>query len=323
MDHRLLNRELSWLDFNERVLRLATEPGIPLLERLKFCAIFSSNLDEFFQVRVAAMKDQEAAGITKRLPDGLTPAQQLSQVLSRVQELSQRQQRLLNDVLLPQLKREGVELCTWTDLTADEISYLDDFYQRRIFPVLTPLAVDPAHPFPYVSNLALSVATIVRDPSTSEERFARVKVPTLFPRLLALPGGTRFVAVEQVIIQNLGSLFPGMEVAHSTTFRVTRNADLSLEDEDADDLLQAVELEYRYAEDTMPRGVLGMNASMFKGYLRYIANRRATQIGLEALFPNEENPFPWMSEMIDLKKERNFFETRVIEYQTGGALSWD
>ena len=245
MDHRLLNRELSWLDFNERVLRLATEPGIPLLERLKFCAIFSSNLDEFYQVRVAAMKDQEAAGITTRLPDGLTPAQQLSKVLTRVQELSQRQQRLLNDVLLPQLKREGVELCEWADLTSEEIAYLDDFYERRIFPVLTPLAVDPAHPFPYVSNLALSVATIVRDPSTDEERFARVKVPTLFPRLLALPGGMRFVPVEQVIIQNLETLFPGMKVAHSTTFRITRNADLSLEDEDADDLLQAVELELR------------------------------------------------------------------------------
>ena len=245
MDHRLLNRELSWLDFNERVLRLATEPGIPLLERLKFCAIFSSNLDEFYQVRVAAMKDQEAAGITARLPDGLTPAEQLARVLARVQELVSRQQRLLNDVLLPQLGRDGVELCRWSDLTAAEIDYLDEFYERRIFPVLTPLAVDPAHPFPYVSNLALSVATIVRDPSTNEERFARVKVPTLFPRLLALPGGTRFVPVEQVIIQNLESLFPGMKVAHSTTFRITRNADLSLEDEDADDLLQAVELELR------------------------------------------------------------------------------
>ena len=245
VDHRLLNRELSWLDFNERVLRLATEPGIPLLERLKFCAIFSSNLDEFFQVRVAAMKDQEAAGITSLLPDGLTPAQQLAQVLERVQELCQRQQRLLFDVLLPQLKREGVELCEWHELSESEVAYLKDFYDHRIFPILTPLAVDPAHPFPYVSNLAFSVATIVRDPATLEQRFARVKVPTLFPRLLALPGGSRFIPVESVIIEFLATLFPGMEIDEATIFRVTRNADLALEDEDAEDLLQAVEVELR------------------------------------------------------------------------------
>ena len=245
MDHRLLNRELSWLDFNERVLRLATEPGIPVLERLKFCAIFSSNLDEFFQVRVAAMKDQEAAGITSLLPDGLTPAQQLAQVLERVQELCQRQQRLLFDVLLPQLKREGVELCEWHELSESEVAYLKDFYDHRIFPILTPLAVDPAHPFPYVSNLAFSVATIVRDPATLEQRFARVKVPTLFPRLLALPGGSRFIPVESVIIEFLTTLFPGMEIDEATIFRVTRNADLALEDEDAEDLLQAVEVELR------------------------------------------------------------------------------
>lgn len=245
VDHRLLNRELSWLDFNERVLRLATEPGIPLLERLKFCAIFSSNLDEFFQVRVAAMKDQEAAGITSLLPDGLTPAQQLAQVLERVQELCQRQQRLLFDVLFPQLKREGVELCEWHELSESEVTYLKDFYDHRIFPILTPLAVDPAHPFPHVSNLAFSVATIVRDPATLEQRFARVKVPTLFPRLLALPGGSRFIPVESVIIEFLATLFPGMEIDEATIFRVTRNADLALEDEDAEDLLQAVEVELR------------------------------------------------------------------------------
>ena len=241
----IINRELSWLDFNERVLRMATEPGIALLERVKFCSIFSSNLDEFFQVRVAAMTDQEAAGITALLPDGISPARQLKMALERVRELCTRQQRLAVDVLLPQLAREGIHVCRWSDLTAEERSACEHFYEERVFPVLTPLAVDPAHPFPYVSNLSFSIAAIVRDDVTGEERFARVKVPTLFPRLYEIPGTTRFIPVEDVIIAQLGTLFPGMTVSRTTTFRVTRNADLTLEDEEADDLLQAVELELR------------------------------------------------------------------------------
>ena len=245
MNDRLVNRELSWLDFDERVLRMATEPGIPLLERVKFAAIFSSNMDEFFQVRVAAMKDQEAAGLTTPLPDGLTPAQQLSLVWERVRELSAAQQRIVNDVLLPQLDREGIRLCSWADLDESERDFCRRFHDDRVFPVLTPLAVDPAHPFPYVSNLALSIAVTVRDPSTDESRFARVKVPTVFPRLVELPGGNRFVPVEEVIVAHIGALFPGMEVGEATTFRITRNTDLSLEDEEADDLLQAVEVELR------------------------------------------------------------------------------
>ena len=245
VDSRFLNRELSWLDFDERVLRLATEPGIPLLERVKFCAIFSSNLDEFFQVRVAAMKDQEAAGVTTPLFDGRTPAQPQSEVLARVAELVARQQRVFLDVLVPQLDREGIGVCRWSELSSDERAFCTDLYENRIFPVLTPLAVDPAHPFPYVSNLALSLAVNVIDPVTNEERFARIKVPTVFPRLVALPGGDRFVPVEEVIEAHLATLFPGMKIGDVAIFRITRNADLSVEDEEADDLLQAVELELR------------------------------------------------------------------------------
>ena len=245
VDSRFLNRELSWLDFNERVLRLATEPGMPLLERVKFCAIFSSNLDEFFQVRVAAMKDQEAAGVTTPLFDGRTPAQQQAEVLARVAELVSRQQRVLLDVLVPQLEREGIGVCRWADLSAEERAFCTETYEKRIFPVLTPLAVDPAHPFPYVSNLALSLAVNVIDPVTGEERFARIKVPTVFPRLLSLPDSDRFVPVEEVIEAHLGTLFPGMTIGDIAVFRITRNADLSVEDEEADDLLQAVELELR------------------------------------------------------------------------------
>ena len=245
LPRNIINRELSWLDFNERVLRMATEPGIALLERVKFCSIFSSNLDEFFQVRVAAMTDQEAAGITALLPDGISPARQLKMALERVRELCARQQRLALDVLLPQLAREGIHVCRWSDLTAEERSACERFYEERVFPVLTPLAVDPAHPFPYVSNLSFSIAAMIRDDATGDERFARVKVPTLFPRLYEIPGTTRFIPVEDVIIAQLGTLFPGMTVSRTTTFRVTRNADLTLEDEEADDLLQAVEMELR------------------------------------------------------------------------------
>ena len=245
LPRNIINRELSWLDFNERVLRMATEPGIPLLERVKFCSIFSSNLDEFFQVRVAAMTDQEAAGITALLPDGISPARQLKMALERVRELCARQQRLALDVLLPQLAREGIQVCRWTDLSAEERATCERFYQDRVFPVLTPLAVDPAHPFPYVSNLSFSIAAMIRDEMTGEERFARVKVPTLFPRLYEIPGTTRFIPVEDIIVAQLGTLFPGMTVGRATTFRITRNADLTLEDEEADDLLQAVEMELR------------------------------------------------------------------------------
>lgn len=245
MDDRFLNRELSWLDFNERVLHLAAETGIPLLERVKFCAIFSSNLDEFFQVRVAALMDQEAAGLTTSAPDGRSPSRQLMEIGWRVGELAARQERIFLDSLAPQLAREGINVCSWDDLDEDDHKFLVDVYEQRIFPVLTPLAVDPAHPFPYISNLALNLAVMVHDPDTDERRFARVKVPTVFPRLLALPDERRFVPVEEVIASQLHTLFTGMVVEHCASFRVTRNADLTLEEEEADDLLAAVEMELR------------------------------------------------------------------------------
>jgi polyphosphate kinase len=242
---QLVNRELSWLAFNNRVLDQAHERGVPLLERLKFCAIVSSNLDEFFQVRVAALKDQIAAGVAQPSPDGLTPAEQLDVIRPVVQQLVTDQERTVRDLLLPALAGEGVAVVGWDDLDVDERTYLSAFYDERIFPVLTPLAVDPAHPFPYISNLALSLAAMVSDPETGERRFARVKVPTVFPRLLAMPGGGRFLPVEQIIAAHLHTLFVGMVVEEHATFRVTRNADLSVEDEEADDLLAAVELELR------------------------------------------------------------------------------
>ncbi len=244
VERRFFNRELSWIDFDRRVLQLARETGVPLLERFKFAAISSSNLDEFFQVRVAALKDQIAAGVTKLSADGLTPAQQLSQIGAAVTEFVADQEEVVWDVLLPELASEGETYCMWADLTADEHERLGRVFDEQIFPVLTPLAVDPAHPFPYVSSLALSIGVFVRDPDSGEERFARIKVPSMLQRFMFLGNG-RFVSLDEVIKANLQELFPGMEIRHVTTFRVTRNADLTLEEEEADDLLQAVEMELR------------------------------------------------------------------------------
>jgi polyphosphate kinase len=238
------NRELSWLDFNERVLSLARETSVPLLERLKFCAIFGSNLDEFFQVRVAALKGQVAGDVVATGADGLSPKRQLIEIAKRVDLLTTEVERILMQDLLPQLAEQGVKVCRWFDLTESEREQMNSFFDRQLFPVLTPLAVDPSHPFPYISNLALSIGVLVRDPRNGEQRFARVKVPTFLKRFQMLSEG-RYVPVEDVIAANISALFIGMDIIHASTFRVTRNADLTLEDEDADDLLAAVEMELR------------------------------------------------------------------------------
>ncbi len=242
--HRVLNRELSWLDFNDRVLSLASEPGIPLLERAKFCAIFATNLDEFFQVRVAALRDQVAAGIEDPTWDGRTPLRQLNEISTRVPEMIARQESIFIDEIAPALAAEGIEIVGWDRLAEDDRVMMREYYAARIFPVLTPLAVDPGHPFPYISDLALSLAAHVADPETAERRFVRLKVPNVFPRLIPLGDG-RFVPAEEVIAAHLHTLFIGMVVEEWAVFRVTRNADLILEEEGADDLLEAVELELR------------------------------------------------------------------------------
>ncbi len=244
-ERRFINRELSWLDFGERVLARAEVGDVPLLERAKFLAIFSSGLDEFFQVRVAALKDQVAAGLRAATPDGLTPGQQLAAIRQRVTALMERQPATFLDQVAPALGEVGIHLSDWDELDDDARKQLVEEFENQIFPVLTPLAVDPGHPFPYISNLSLNLAVMVRDPDTGERRFARVKVPNLLPRFVVMPDGERYVALEQVIAAHLSSLFPGMVVESHTPFRVTRNADLTLEEDEADDLLAAVEVELR------------------------------------------------------------------------------
>ena len=242
---RFSNRELARLDFGARLLDLSEDPGLPLLERAKFLAIFSEMLDEFFQVRVAGLEDQVAAGVASRSPDGLRPAEQLKLIRSRVLELVARQDRIFLEELVPALANAGVRLSSWSSLDDRDRTYLVDVFDRQIFPVLTPLAVDPGHPFPYISNLSLNLVVDVVNPVTGESRIARVKVPPVLPRFVVMPDGERFVPLEQVIAAHLDSLFPGMTVGDHETFRVTRNADLAVEEDEADDLLVAVEMELR------------------------------------------------------------------------------
>ncbi|HZU74276.1 MAG TPA: polyphosphate kinase 1 [Acidimicrobiales bacterium] len=242
---RFIDRELSLLDFNARVLALAEDGDLPLLERAKFMAIFSSNLDEFFQVRVAGLKSRQVAGLGPGPGTG-TPTQQLEQIRKRVTELVEIQSRLFSEEICPGLAAEGITISNWGDLAEDDRQYLDDVFADRIFPVLTPLAVDPGHPFPYISNLSLNLAVFVQNPDSGDRRFARVKVPPVLPRFIATPSGTGFVPLEQVIAAHLPTLFSGLEVDYQCAFRVTRNVDLTpQEDEEADDLLAAVEIELR------------------------------------------------------------------------------
>ncbi|HWI42593.1 MAG TPA: RNA degradosome polyphosphate kinase [Nocardioides sp.] len=241
-DHRFVDRELSWLRFNERVLELAEDESLPLLERTRFLAIFTSNLDEFFMVRVAGLNRRIATGLAVRAASGLMPREVLEAIWTRTDELSQRHAGLFQHRIIPALREEGIELVRWSDLERDEQKFCKKLFKDRVYPVLTPLAVDPAHPFPYISGLSLNLAVLVRNPKTGKEHFARVKVPSNFDRFVSL-GNSRFVPLEDVIAAHLGRLFPGMEVLEVHTFRVTRNEDLEVEEDDAENLLAALEKE--------------------------------------------------------------------------------
>ncbi|GAA3654137.1 RNA degradosome polyphosphate kinase [Nocardioides ginsengisoli] len=242
VDNRFIDRELSWLRFNERVLELAEDEQLPLLDRARFLAIFTSNLDEFFMVRVAGLKRRIATGLAVRAASGLMPLEVLDAIWSRTADLSQRHARAFRHQVVPALDAQGIELVRWADLDRDEQKFCKRLFKDRIFPVLTPLAVDPAHPFPYISGLSLNLAVVLRNPKTDKELFARVKVPSNFDRFVAL-GNARFVPLEDVIGAHLGRLFPGMEVVEVHTFRVTRNEDLEVEEDDAENLLAALEKE--------------------------------------------------------------------------------
>src|ERR1700681_3861693 len=242
---RYLNRELSRLDFDERVLAMAEDPKVPLLERVRFLAIFSQNLDDFFQVRVAGLKEQVLAAVAVASPDGMSPLEQLRAIRGRVEGLVARQVASFNNGIVPALADAGIAVVRADEVTKKELSQLHSVFRQQIFPVLTPLAVDPGHPFPYISHLSLNLAVMVRDPQRHQQRFARVKIPPVLPRFIPLVEGQRYVPLEDVIAIHLQALFPGMEVVAHHPFRVTRDGDLDDVDSDAEDLLAAIQTELR------------------------------------------------------------------------------
>jgi len=238
---RLLNRELSWLDFDERILALADRTSLPVLERAKFFAIFSDNLDEFFQVRVGSLKVSLEAGVRSTGSDEETTGDRLSRINARVRELVAKRDESFAKRLMPDLAAAGIRISSWDNLDAADRAYLDALFEEQVFPILTPLAVDPAHPFPYISNLSLNLAVVVRSPGELTRRIARVKVPQSLPRFVMLPDGERFLPLEQLIAGRLDALFPGMEVIEHSPFRVTRNTDFDVELDGDEDMVAAVE----------------------------------------------------------------------------------
>ncbi|HEX3908275.1 MAG TPA: polyphosphate kinase 1, partial [Mycobacteriales bacterium] len=239
---RFLDREASWLDFNARVLALAEDPETPLLERAKYLAIFASNLDEFFMVRVAGLQRRLATGIGVTSPAGLSPREQLDLIATRAHALVDRHAEVFNHQVMPQLCEAGIEIVRYGQLEDGQRKDVDALFAEHVYPVLTPLAVDPAHPFPYISGLSLNLAVVVRDRENGRDHFARVKVPPLLPRFVKV-ADTRFVLLEDVIRAHVPELFPGLDVVESSIFRVTRNEDFTLDEDDVENLLQALERE--------------------------------------------------------------------------------
>jgi polyphosphate kinase len=240
----LTDREISWLAFNQRVLELAEDRNIPLLERVRFLTIFSSNLDEFYMVRVASVLRKIENNIVSKNSAGFAPQELLAEISRIVKDLIAHQYRIFEDDIRPALSKEGIELITWSDLTSQEEDHLQELFRARIFPVLTPLAVDPSHPFPYISGLSLNLGVRVIDPETREKFFARVKVPPILSRLISTDeNSTRFIPLEDLIAKNLDQLFPGMEIGGHLVFRVTRNQDLEIDEDDSEDLLSSLEQE--------------------------------------------------------------------------------
>ncbi len=241
----LTDREVSWLSFNERVLEMAEDESLPLLERVRFLTIFSSNLDEFFMVRVASLHRKLETGVTARNTAGHTPRELMKEISVKTEALMNRHSQTFHQSILPALEKENVLIVTWDQLDQEERSYVSKLFSNRIFPVLTPLAVDPSHPFPYISGLSLNLAVIVKNSKTSEQFFARVKVPPILSRFIPTNsvGSTRFIPLEEVIAIHLQELFPGMVIEDHYTFRVTRNQDLEIEEEESEDLLLTLEQE--------------------------------------------------------------------------------
>ena len=329
------NRELSWLQFNERVLELAEDESVPLLERLKFLAIYAGNLDEFFMVRVAGLHDQVDAGIDARGPDGLSARETLERVGDRDRELGRRHSRSWEEGVRPALGDAGIRVVDLSDCSPEELERIDRLFAEQIFPVLTPLAVGPGRPFPYISNLSLSIGVFVRDPVSELETFARVKVPKeVLPRFVSI-GPSTFIPLELVIARNLGELFPGMEILRHDFFRVTRDADFPVSDE-ADDLLRAVEDELRrrrFGEVVRLEAASTMDAGMREYLIEQLAIEESQVVDVEGLLDLDDlwslydveghrdlRDKPWTPEVPPAFAEPENGEVDVLRVMRGGDV---
>ncbi len=277
----ITDRELSWLSFDQRVLELAEDPRVPLLERVRFLAIFSSNLDEFFMVRVATLMSKLENNITDANVAGVTPQQLMAEISVRTKALVDRQTAVFHNEIIGELKNAGIEFVHWDDLNENELTYVTKLFQDRIFPVLTPLAVDPSHPFPYISGLSLNLAVMVKNPKTHEEFFARVKVPEILSRFIATSknGTSRFLPIEDLISIHLEELFPGMVIEDHYTFRITRNQDIELDEDESEDILLSLEQELARRRFGPP-----VRLEIEKGVDPKLVEKLANELGI-----NEEN----------------------------------
>ena len=277
----ITDRELSWLSFDQRVLELAEDQRVPLLERVRFLAIFSSNLDEFFMVRVATLMSKLENNITDANVAGITPQDLMQEISTRTKALVERQSNAFHKDIVLGLKKAGIEFVHWDDLIENELTYVTKLFQDRIFPVLTPLAVDPSHPFPYISGLSLNLAVIVKNPKTNEEFFARVKVPEILPRFIATSknGTSRFLPIEDLISIHLQELFPGMIIQDHYTFRITRNQDIDLDEDESEDILLSLEQELARRRFGPP-----VRLEIEKGVDAKLVEKLADELGI-----NEEN----------------------------------
>ena len=317
------NRELAWLAFNERVLAEALDPEVPLLERLKFLAIFSSNLDEFIMIRYAGLKEQQAAGVERRSFDGMTVQEQIEAVSRRLHPMVLRHRQALRDEVLPALAEHGVRIVKMRDLTVGEIEVVDAFFEHELYPVLTPLAVDASHPFPRLPNLSFSLLLQVVDEAKGTERTAVVQVPSVLPRFVRLPGpGHRFVILEDVIRHKVEALFPGHEVRSIHGFRITRNADIEIAEDEADDLLQAIEDEVRRRRwgDAVRLEVIADMPAVWREHLR-----RTLQLDPHDVYevPNHLNVADFMElALLDLPELRDppFTNRLPTEYREAGGV---
>ena len=309
-----INREASLLEFHRRVLEEALDKSNPLLERLKFLSIFSSNLDEFFMIRVSGLKEEQEENFTQLSLDGMTPGEQLQMVRERVVPMIAQQQRCLTEEILPKLKAEGIEVVSYQSLPASERQALDTYYFGAVFPVLTPLAVDPTHPFPYISPLSLNIGLVVQaphEPSSAdppkfknEPRFVRIKVPSVVSRLVPVGMEDRFVLVEDLIKANISSLFPGMDPGPSYCFRVTRDADIEIREEEAEDLLRVLQREIRQRRFGSP-----VRLEVSADCRRLITTNRIAGFESDDVYPiadRWQSGFNALYEMIDLTKDNPF-----------------